>query len=161
MDTASRERYQSLTAQYYRGAHVVLLVCSLDSEYTLTRLAKWHQEAQYYVDESEVIYALVATKSDLEEVEREVSREMLLGFSSHYGVEEARVFEISSKTGEGVDDMLQTLAETVVEQFERGSTSLNIRSEFYNYTVYYKNDFTLIASLYVHEYRFYHHIRVI
>ncbi|XP_064385008.1 ras-related protein Rab-4A-like [Halichondria panicea] len=128
MDTASRERYQSLTAQYYRGAHVVLLVCSLDSEYTLTRLAKWHQEAQYYVDESEVIYALVATKSDLEEVEREVSREMLLGFSSHYGVEEARVFEISSKTGEGVDDMLQTLAETVVEQFERGSTSLNIRS---------------------------------
>ena len=140
MDTASRERYQSLTAQYYRGAHVVLLVCSLDSEYTLTRLAKWHQEAQHYVNEPEVIYAVVATKSDLHEVEREVSRGMLLGFSSHYGVEEARVFEISSKTGEGVDNMLQTLAEAVVEQFERGSTSLHIRSEF---TVYYKNDFIL------------------
>ncbi len=129
MDTASRERYQSLTAQYYRGAHIILLVCSLDSEYTLTRLAKWCQEAQYYVDETDVVYAVVATKSDLPEDEREVSREMLLGFSSHYGVDDSRVFEVSSKTGEGVDEVLHILTEIVVERFERTSTSFHIRSE--------------------------------
>ncbi len=132
MDTASRERYQSLTAQYYRGAHVILLVCSLDSDYTLTRLAKWCQEAQYYADESDVVYALIATKSDISEDKREVTKEMLLSFSSHYGVDKSRVFEVSSKTGEGVNEALHILTETVLEQFEKGSTSFHIRSELHN-----------------------------
>lgn len=129
MDTASRERYQSLTSQYYRGAHVILLVCSLDSEYTLTRLAKWHQEAQYYVNETEVIYAIAATKSDLSNDEKEVNEETLIRFSEHYEIGRMFVFEVSSKTGAGIDTMLGYLAETVVERFEKESASFNIKSE--------------------------------
>ena len=78
MDTGSRERFQSLTAQYYKRNHVIIFVCSLDSEYFLTRLAKWYTEAQYYVEDPNVIYALAATKSDLPTSRREVTRDALL-----------------------------------------------------------------------------------
>ena len=97
------------------------MVCSLDSEYTLTRLAKWHQEAQYYIDDSQVVYALVGTKSDLSESQREVTSEMLQQFGSHYAVSQTCVFEVSAKTGEGVEPMINLLCEAVIEQFERGT----------------------------------------
>lgn len=106
------------------------MVCSLDSEYTLTRLAKWHQEAQYYIDDSDVVYALVGTKSDLFESQREVTSDMLQQFGSHYAVSQTCMFEVSAKTGQGVEPMINTLCEAVIEQFERGTgTTLDRHSE--------------------------------
>ena len=124
MDTGSRERFQSLTAQYYKRNHVIILVCSLDSEYFLTRLAKWYIEAQYYVEDPNVIYALAATKSDLPTARREVTRDALLEFAEHYNIREEHVFEVSAATGEGVDDMLTHLCEAVIERFTRGSQAV-------------------------------------
>lgn len=117
MDTGSRERYQSLTAQYYRRANVIVLLCSLDSEFTLTRLTKWHAEAQYYIDHSEIVFAVVGTKSDLPETEREVTSEMLHAFARHVNIPLEFVFEVSSQTGEGVEELLTSLCDAVIKQF--------------------------------------------
>lgn len=117
MDTGSRERYQSLTAQYYSRANVIILVCSLDSEFTLTRLTKWHAEAQYYIDNSEITFALVGTKSDLLETEREVSMDMLYGFARHVNIPLDFVFEVSSQSGSGVEELLTSLCDAVVGRF--------------------------------------------
>lgn len=121
MDTASRERVQSLTAQYYRRTNIVLLVCSFDSEFTLNRLTKWHGEAQYYIDDPEVLYGLVVTKSDLPEHEREVTSDMLYGLAAHYNISKTCVFEVSARTGAGVRNMLRVLCMTAVEQYQHGS----------------------------------------
>ena len=102
---------------------MIILVCSLDNEYFLTRLAKWYTEAQYYVEDPNVIYALAATKCDLPSTRREVTREALLEFAEHYNIREEHVFEVSSATGEGVDEMLSCLCEAVVERFVRGSSA--------------------------------------
>lgn len=122
LDTGSRERYQSLTAQYYRRANIVLLVCSLESEYTLTRLTKWHAEAQYYIEDPEVVYAVVGMKSDLSETQREVTTDMLNSFASHFNIRPECVFEVSARTGKGVEDMLKALCDRVVLQF-RGESA--------------------------------------
>ena len=121
VDTANKERFQSLTAGYYRRANVVLMVCSLDSEYTLTRLTKWYAEAQHYMDDSDVIYAVVGMKSDLAENEREVTLDMMNGFAAHCNVGRRHVFEVSAKTGEGVNSMLKVLCDAVVDQYRRTS----------------------------------------
>lgn len=121
MDTGSRERYQSLTAQYYKRANVIILVCSLDSEHTLTCLTKWHAEAQYYIDDSNIIYAVVGTKSDLHQTEREITFEMLQSFAGHLNIPLENVFEVSASTGEGVDEMLTALCEAVVTLYVQGS----------------------------------------
>jgi len=129
MDTGSRERYQSLTAQYYKRANVIVLVCSLDNEYTLARLTKWHAEAQYYIDDSEILYAVVGTKSDLPETEREVSRDMLHSFAQHLAIPLQHVYEVSSQTGEGVELMLTALCNTIVNQFHQPRSEC-VRSVF-------------------------------
>ena len=121
MDTGSRERYQSLTAQYYRRANVIILTCSLDSEHTLTRLSKWHSEAQYYIDSTNIIYAVVGTKCDLSENDREVAMDSLHSFAEHLGIPLKYVFEVSSLTGEGVEKMISDLCDAVVSQFILGS----------------------------------------
>ncbi len=119
VDTGGRERVQSLTSQYYRRANIVLLVCSLDSEYTLNRLTKWFGEAKFYVDDPDVTYAVVGVKSDLLEHEREVTTDMLHGFAGHYNIDEASVFEVSARTGAGVKEMLKALCTAAVDQYHR------------------------------------------
>ena len=119
VDTANRERFQSLTAGYYRRANVILMVCSLDKEYTLTKLTKWFAEAQHYKDDTDVIYAVVGMKSDLAENEREVTPDMLNGFAAHCHVSKKYVFEVSAKTGDGVNSMLNVLCTAVVDQYRR------------------------------------------
>lgn len=126
MDTASRERFQSLTAGYYRRANLVLMVCSLDSEFTLTRLTKWYAEAQHYIDDADVVYAVVGMKSDLAEHEREVTSDMLNGFAAHYNIGQNHVFEVSARTGKGVNNMLKVLCTAVVEQYRRGPAARGI-----------------------------------
>ena len=132
VDTANRERFQSLTAGYYRRANVILMICSLDHEYTLTRLAKWFAEAQHYKDDSDVVYAVVGMKSDLAENEREVTLDMLNSFAAHCNVSKKYVFEVSAKTGDGVNSMLKVLCTAVVDQYSRGpgakGTTVSLRT---------------------------------
>ena len=100
---------------------MILMICSLDSEYTLTRLNKWFAEAQHYKDDTDVIYAVVGMKSDLAENEREVTVDMLNGFAAHCNVSKKYVFEVSAKTGDGVNSMLKVLCTAVVDQYSRSS----------------------------------------
>ena len=121
MDTADREKYQSLTAHYYRRANIVLLVCAMDDELTLNRLTKWHQEAQHYIDNDDVIYAVCAIKSDLQPHEKEVTIEQLQSFADHAGFRPNCIFQVSSKTGAGVANMLKTVCSVATECLETRS----------------------------------------
>ena len=45
----SQERGQSLSAHFYRRIQAVILVCSVDNEYSLLRLPFWIEEARLYI----------------------------------------------------------------------------------------------------------------
>lgn len=120
LDTADAEKFQSLTAHYYRHASIVLLVCSLDDEGSLNRLNTWYRESKYYIHEHETIYAVCGIKSDLSMHEREVTLEMMQSFARHIELPESCVFEVSAKTGFGVDDMLKTACSVALEKFGEG-----------------------------------------
>lgn len=122
VDTADREKYQSLTAQYYHRTNIVLLVCSLDDEVTLNRLTKWYQEAQYYINDPDVLYAVCGVKSDLQAHEKEITAEMMKSFAQHMGFSQTCVFEVSSKTGSEVKNMLRTLCTEAVERIQRSTS---------------------------------------
>lgn len=40
-DTAGQERFETLTAQYYRRAHGIMLVYDITQEATFTNVTKW------------------------------------------------------------------------------------------------------------------------
>ena len=119
VDTTDREKFQSLTAHYYRRTNILLLVCSLDDEVTLTQLTKWYRDSLYYVDEQDIIYAVCGLKSDIPDYRKEVTLEMMQKFARHVEFPESCVFEVSAKTGEGVDDMLATVCSTALDKIRR------------------------------------------
>ena len=131
VDTADGEKFQSLTAQYYRRTNIVLLVCSLDDEVSFNRLTKWHQESRYYIDEQDVIYAVCGVKGDLHDHEKEVTLELMQGFARHVEFPQNCVFEVSAKTGSGVTEMLKTVCSTAVEKIRRHTQETHCKSHPY------------------------------
>lgn len=121
VDTTDREKFQSLTAHYYRHTNIVLLVCSLDDEGTLTQLTKWYRDSQYYVDEQDTLYAVCGLKKDIHYSRKEISLETILRFAKHVDFPENCVFEVSAKTGEGIADMLTTVCQNAVEKIRRNA----------------------------------------
>lgn len=64
-DTGGQERYDSMTANYYRNAHAVIFVYAVDEEATLFALNDWVAEAKQMNRQSRLVMCLWGTKSDL------------------------------------------------------------------------------------------------
>ena len=64
-DTAGQERYKSITSQFYRDAHAVILVFDLSCEKSFQSIADWlsivHKNCS-----GDIFKILVGNKSDLE-----------------------------------------------------------------------------------------------
>ena len=63
-DTAGSERFRTITASYYRGAHAVLLVYDVTSAESFRALTYWYREAARYAT-ARVRYLVVGNKVDL------------------------------------------------------------------------------------------------
>lgn len=110
-DTAGQEKFRTISGTYYRGADAVILVYDITSAQSFDDLQNfWVQEvAQYGSDVSNLI--LVGNKSDLHN-NREVPgfKDQYFTFNAGGGIKKAIVFEVSAKTGEGVDQMFESIA---------------------------------------------------
>lgn len=69
-----------------------------------------------------MVYAVVATKCDILETQQEITRETLAAFALHH---QMSFYQVSAKTGEGIDQMLKSIANDIVEQ--RSSVEMNSR----------------------------------
>lgn len=107
-DTAGAERYHSLTPMYYRSAQIALIVFDITRSKTLEDASKWAYELKTNGGEECLLY-LVGNKSDLES---EVSDEQCKSLASEL---DAIYKKVSAKTGEGVQELFETIAERVVE----------------------------------------------
>jgi small GTP-binding protein len=109
-DTAGQERFRALTRQYFRGATVGLLVFSIASSQSLTESQTTAQSFQTEFPDIPLI--LIGNKCDLD-VEREVLRETALRVAESL---HAKYLETSALTGEGIQDLLATIAEHLIER---------------------------------------------
>lgn len=64
-DTAGQERFRTITQNYYRGAHGVLFVCSIDQEDKAERVKKWVADIKETIKGEIFDSILVINKSDL------------------------------------------------------------------------------------------------
>lgn len=102
-DTAGQERYRTLTSSYYRGAHAVLLVYSVNDRNSFTGTEHWLKEFNIYGDNNTLVI-LVANKIDLEP--RHISSSEGAAWANQKGLAYA---EVSAKTGTGVNELFQWL----------------------------------------------------
>ena len=110
-DTAGQERFKNITKNYLHGANGIIFVCDVTNKDSFDKLKSWLNDAQANVStETEMI--IVGNKIDLIE-KRKVKFETLKEFGDKHNID---VFEVSAKTGEGVEDIFSNLTKKLFEK---------------------------------------------
>jgi len=110
-DTAGQERFRTVTASFYRGAHGILLVYDITDKETFgTRMEEWLKEIKNYTPDNTPI-VLVGNKIDIGE-KRAVDRSLAEAFAEKHGL---TYLETSAKEGTNVNDAFMSLAEKIVD----------------------------------------------
>jgi len=110
-DTAGQERYESMSRIYYRSAKATIVCFDLTDSKSFDKVKFWVDEL-LQSEEGCDIY-VIGTKLDLvkEGTERGRSAQEVKEFATKIS---AKVFETSSKTGEGIEELFRDIAETYV-----------------------------------------------
>ncbi|GAA5846848.1 hypothetical protein JCM3766R1_004671 [Sporobolomyces carnicolor] len=106
-DTAGQERYKSLAPMYYRSSHAAVVVYDITSAASLDKAKSWIAELHRQADPSILIY-LAGNKLDLAAEQRQVSSDDAQKFAQDEGLLWS---EVSAKTGQGIREIFQTIAE--------------------------------------------------
>eukprot|EP01114_Cavostelium_apophysatum_P011404 TRINITY_DN25649_c0_g1_i1.p1 TRINITY_DN25649_c0_g1~~TRINITY_DN25649_c0_g1_i1.p1 ORF type:complete len:211 (+),score=43.91 TRINITY_DN25649_c0_g1_i1:73-705(+) len=116
-DTAGQERFRTVTASFYRGAHGILLVYDVSNEESFKgRVEEWLKEIRRYTPDNTPI-VLVGNKSDLPRV---VDASAVNAFAAKHNLQH---FETSAKEGTNVNQAFMALAEKIVDNKYSGSSS--------------------------------------
>eukprot|EP00565_Helicotheca_tamesis_P009587 CAMPEP_0185727868 /NCGR_PEP_ID=MMETSP1171-20130828/3428_1 /TAXON_ID=374046 /ORGANISM="Helicotheca tamensis, Strain CCMP826" /LENGTH=200 /DNA_ID=CAMNT_0028396509 /DNA_START=64 /DNA_END=666 /DNA_ORIENTATION=- len=107
-DTAGHERFRSITAAYYRGAHGILLVYNITDRDSFDHIKHWLSDINRYSSQH-VCKVLIGNKSDLNE-SRQVSYDEGLEFASKLGME---FMETSAKTAHNVENAFLNMANEI------------------------------------------------
>ncbi len=100
---------------YFRKARVIIFVYDITDQDSFEALVTWDNEIHKYGirKTDNVIKAIVGTKKDLED-ERAVRLNRAKSFAENKDISEEFVFEVSSKTGEGVQEMFDAIGRAMV-----------------------------------------------
>jgi len=109
-DTAGQERFRAMTRTYYRGALVLFLVFAIDQQASFASLMRWLDEARQWEPTLQHV-AVLANKCDAHDAQT-VSHRMARDWAESLSL---RYYEVSAKTGEGVAQCFEDMAEIVSE----------------------------------------------
>ena len=110
-DTAGQEKYRTLIATYYKGAHGFCFVFDVTDRKSFENVDTWVKEMQQHLNDSEnVVRMLVANKIDLEG--RVVSKEEAEAVARKYSM---LYIETSAKTNKGIADAFNELGTQILE----------------------------------------------
>ena len=104
-DTAGQERFQNITKSFYNGANGMIFIFDLTSSESFDKLKFWIEDSKDKITDNNIELLMVGNKSDLID-ERVVTKEKIQKFSEQYNIP---YFETSAKTGEGIEEMFNTL----------------------------------------------------
>jgi small GTP-binding protein len=107
-DTGGEERFRSMAPLYYRDASAAILVYDVQDAKTFKNLEYWIKELEGKVKQDKLILALAGNKADVEP-------KAITTQSAKVFAETSRMifYETSAKTGAGIDELFQQLAESL------------------------------------------------
>ena len=115
-DTAGQERFKNITKNYLQGANGIFFVCDVTNKETFNKLKFWFTETQDKITpDTEMI--IVGNKIDLIE-KRVVKLEALKELGKKFNID---VFEVSAKTGEGVEEIFISLTKKLLQNKNIGA----------------------------------------
>lgn len=115
-DTAGQERFQTITCNYYNGAHGIIIVYDVTDRESFNSVKRWMAEIKKHT-QADVLRLLVANKTDMSD-KREVKTEEGLNLASSYGV---GFVEASAKDATNVTEAFTRLSKEMLEKTEKAS----------------------------------------
>ena len=113
-DTAGQDRFRSITKNYYKGAHGIILLYDVTSRKTFENVANWVTQIREEVSDK-VTIILVGNKID-DESNRKVSTEEGAQMAKECGL---NFFETSAKSGINIDTTFNELVKKTVETYSK------------------------------------------
>ena len=104
-DTAGQERFRTITSQYYRGAHGIVVVYDVTDAESFKNVANWLDDIDRYAAPN-VETLLIGNKTDATGV-RAVTTQMGKEFAEEVGMD---FMETSAKSSEGVERAFSAMA---------------------------------------------------
>lgn len=118
-DTGGQEKFRSLTASYYRGAHGCLVLFDVTKETTFNNLEYWLHDLKEYSTHPEISTIIVGTKCHVSPEERQVTYERALKFAESVGLP---YMEVSAEEGKNVTEVFERLADIIIEKLTKDAT---------------------------------------
>ncbi|KAJ5075967.1 ras and ef-hand domain-containing protein [Anaeramoeba ignava] len=114
-DTAGQERFRTITGTYYRKADGIMVVYDITNEESFKQISTWFKEIKKHAPPN-VAKILVANKIDLQQ-SRVISQQQGQELAKSYN---CSFFEVSAKSGEGVEKSFENLAEITFKNLSGG-----------------------------------------
>ncbi len=111
-DIAGEERFDFLMPTYCLGASAVLIIYDITNSKTVDKMESWIEIVRQKAGNIPIV--LIGNKSDLEEY-REILKEDGLKLTQEYNL--SGFSEISTKTGENIENIFEDLSELILNRF--------------------------------------------
>ncbi|GAM22538.1 hypothetical protein SAMD00019534_057130 [Acytostelium subglobosum LB1] len=115
-DTAGQESFRAITNNYYRGAHVALLVYDISMRQTFQTIRYWLEEIRNMSGEDTAI-VLVGNKCDCADQKRMVTMEEAQMFAKEHSIP---FFETSAKDNTNVEQAFTCAVRQVIQWINEG-----------------------------------------
>jgi len=110
-DLGGQPRFRDVVGDYFRGARIAIAVFDATRFFSLERLEDWISRIKETAPDCKFFF--VANKIDERQDGMGVSQEDGLAFAHKY---DAPLMEVSAKTGEGVNEMFETVTRLLLNQ---------------------------------------------
>ena len=113
-DTLGQDRFRSITKNYYKGAHGIILIYDITERKTFESVSNWVKTIRDEADEK-VVIVLAANKSDFEE-KRQVSKEEGEKLAQDLNL---TFFECSAKDNKNINETFDDLVAKLIINFPK------------------------------------------
>lgn len=113
-DTAGEEKFRSMLPMYYKDARGALITYDIGSLKSFESIDYWVNALDDNVKKDNCVMVLVGNKLDLDEDQKQVSRDIAQKYADNNNM---LFFEVSAKTGEGVGELFKRVAEELARRF--------------------------------------------
>ena len=108
-DLGGQPRFRDVISDYFRGSKIAVAVYDATRSFSLERLVDWIKSLKENAPDCDLI--LVGNKTDLQSNGSGVSLEEGTAFAEKYN---ALHLQVSAKSGEGVDEMFDAVAKSLI-----------------------------------------------
>ena len=115
--TAGQENYRAITQIYYKKAQLIAFVYDINTGDSFNSILKWVEEVK--TQNKNAKFLLVGNKCDLEEERRVVTKEEANEYAEK---NDMKFFEVSAKTGKGIDDMFEYIISELLKDVKEEKT---------------------------------------